>query len=75
MDTPIAYLTIIPRGPRMTSYRLCDGSQRLLWATRAYSTPEGQQGARERMRGWMKATGHRVELASRSAAPAQKRRT
>jgi hypothetical protein len=46
---PIAYLTIIPRG-RMTSYRLCDGAGRLLWATRAYSTPEGQQGARERMR-------------------------
>ncbi len=62
MDTPIAYLTIIPRG-RMTSYRLCDGAGRLLWATRAYTTPEGQQGARERMRAWMKATGCRVELA------------
>ena len=58
----LAYLTIIPRG-RMTSYRLCDGAGHLLWATRAYSTAEGQQGARERMRGWMKATGYRVELA------------
>ena len=62
MDTSIAYLTIIPRG-RMTSYRLCDGAGRLLWATRAYTTPEGQQGARERMRGWMRETGYRVELA------------
>ncbi len=62
MDTRIAYLTIIPRG-RMTSYRLCDGAGRLLWATRAYTTPDGQQGARERMRGWMRETGYRVELA------------
>ncbi len=62
MDTPIAYLTIIQRG-RMTSYRLCDGAGRLLWATRAYSTSEGQQGARESMREWMKAIGCRVELA------------
>jgi hypothetical protein len=61
MDTSIAYLTIIPRG-RMTSYRLCDGAGRLLWATRAYSTADGQQGARERLRAWMKATGSRVEL-------------
>ena len=63
MDTrPIAYLTIVDRG-RMTSYRLCDGAGGLLWATRAYSTAEGQQGARERLRTWMKATGKRVELA------------
>ena len=59
---PIAYLTITPRG-RMTSYRLCDAAGRLLWATRAYSTPEGQQGARARLRAWMKATGYRVEFA------------
>ncbi len=58
---PIAYLTIIDRG-RMTSYHLCDAAGRLLWATRAYSTPEGQQGARERMRAWMKAMGYRVQL-------------
>ncbi len=50
MDTPIAYLHIIPRGQRMTRYRVVDAAGRLLWATRAYSTPEGQQGARERMR-------------------------
>ncbi len=63
IDTrPIAYLIIPPRG-RMTSYRLCDAAGRLLWTTRAYTTPEGQQGARERLRAWMKATGHRVELA------------
>ena len=54
---PIAYLTIVPRGPRMTSYRLCDGAGRLLWVTRAYSTAEGQQGARERLRAWMAETG------------------
>ena len=65
---PITYLTIIPRG-RMTSYRLCDGAGRLVWATRAYSTPEGQQGARERMRGWVRETGYRVEL-----TPTERRR-
>ncbi len=74
MDTrPIAYLTIIPRG-RMTSYRLCDGAGRLLWATRAYSTDEGRDGARARLRVWRAETGYRVELDSRSAAPALKRR-
>ncbi len=74
MDTrPIAYLTIIPRG-RMTSYRLCDAAGRLLWATRAYSTDEGQRGARERMRGWMDETGYRVELSRRNVEPHQKRR-
>ncbi len=63
MDTPIAYLTIIPRGHRMTSYRLTDTAGRLVWATRAYSTDEGKDGARARLREWMKATGCRVELA------------
>ncbi len=57
----LAYLTIMPRGA-MTSYRVCDTVGRLRWATKA-STPEGQQGARKRLRAWMKATGHRVELA------------
>ncbi len=61
MDHPIAYLTIIPCG-RMTNYRMVDTAGRLLWATRAYSTPEAQLGARERMRGWVRATGYRVEL-------------
>ncbi len=50
---PLAYLTIIPRGA-MTSYRVTDTADRLLDATRAYSTPEGQQGARERMRAWIR---------------------
>ncbi len=73
MDTPKAYLTIVPRG-RMTSYRLCDGTGRLLWATRAYTTEEGRDGARARLRAWMAETRYRVELASRSVAPALKRR-
>ncbi len=58
---PIAYLTITPRGPS-TSYRVTDAAGRLLWATRAYSTPEGVDGARERLRTWMKRDGYRVVL-------------
>ena len=58
---PIAYLTIVDRG-RMTSYRLCDAAGRLLWATRAYTTEEGRDGARARLRAWMAETGYRVEL-------------
>ncbi len=73
MDRPIAYLTIILRG-RMTSYRLTDVAGRLLWATRAYTTEAGKDGARARLRAWMAETRYRVELASRSVAPALKRR-
>jgi hypothetical protein len=54
-------LTIVPRGT-MTSFRVSDTTGRLVFATRAYSTEEGTQGARERLRAWMKQTGHRVVL-------------
>ncbi len=61
MDThPIAELVIIPRG-RMTSYRVYAGGT-LIWATRAYRTPEGTQGARERLPAWMARDGYRVVL-------------
>jgi hypothetical protein len=61
-------LTIIPRGT-MTSYRVHDAQGRLIFATRAYSTPEGTQGARGRVRTWCTRTGHKVVL-----APAEQRK-
>ncbi len=61
-------LTIVSRGT-MTSYRVTEATGRLVWATRSYSTPEGTQGARERVRAWMKRTGHKVVL-----APAEQRK-
>jgi hypothetical protein len=59
---PTAFLTIVNRG-RMTSYRVTDATGRLLWATRAFSTDEGRDGARERLRRWVRATGWRVVMA------------
>lgn len=56
-------LTIVPRGA-MTSYRVKDAQGRLIFATRAYSTPEGTQGARERLRAWCKRTGNKLVLAA-----------
>ncbi len=71
MDTrPIAELVIIPRG-RMTSYRVYAGDT-LVWATRATSTPEGVQGARERMRAWMRRDGYRVVLRKEEEHTARK---
>jgi hypothetical protein len=61
-------LTIVPYDA-MTSYRVTDARGVLVWATRAYSTPEGTQGARERLRAWMKRTGHTLTL-----APAEQRK-
>jgi hypothetical protein len=61
-------LTIVPRGP-MTSYRVTDASGRLVWATRAYSTDAGRDGARERVRAWCKRTGHKLVM-----APVEERR-
>ena len=58
---PVAYLTIIPRG-LSTSYRVTDATGQLLWATRAYSTAEGRDGARERLRAWVRRDGYRVVL-------------
>ena len=62
---PTLTLTIVPTGEphgTMTSYRVHDAAGRLVFATRAYSTPEGTQGARERIRAWMRRDGYRVVL-------------
>ncbi len=59
---PTLTLTIVPYGA-MTSYRVCGAQGRLIFATRAYSTSEGTQGARERLRAWCKATGHKLVMA------------
>ena len=61
MVKPIAQLTIINRGPS-TSYRVIDATGRLLWATRAYPGQEGVDGARERLRAWMKRDGYKVVM-------------
>ncbi len=57
---PIAQLTIITRGTS-TSYRV-EAAGKLVWATRAHSTDAGRDGARERLRAWVRATGYRVVL-------------
>jgi hypothetical protein len=57
---PTAELTIITRGAS-TSY-LLSAAGVLVWNTRAYSTPEGTQGARARLRLWLKAHPYRVVL-------------
>ena len=59
-------LTIVPSGEphgTMTSYRVHDAAGRLVFATRAYSTPEGTEGARARLRVWCKRTGHKLVMA------------
>ncbi len=56
-------LTIVPYPHGTTSYRVHDAHGRLVFATRAYSTPEGTEGARGRLRAWMKATGHKLVMA------------
>ncbi len=58
-------LTIVPSGEphgTMTSYRVHDAQGRLVMATRAYSTPEGTEGARERLWAWCKKTGSKLVL-------------
>ncbi len=60
MDKPTAYLTIINRGTS-TSYRV-EAAGKLVWATRAYSTDAGRDGARERLRAWMKRDGYKVVM-------------
>ncbi len=60
-----AYLTIT-QGRVMVSYCVYDAAGRLLWATRAYPGPEGVDGARERVRAWMKRDGYRVVMAKHS---------
>jgi hypothetical protein len=66
---PIAYLTIVNRGP-MTSYRVTDDVGKLIWATRAFSTEEGRDGARERLRAWTRATGYKVVMAGKEVRQA-----
>lgn len=59
---PTALLTIVTRGPS-TSYLLHDAAGVLVWNTRAYSTPAGTAGARERLRAWLRAHPYTVVLA------------
>ncbi len=59
---PTAYLTIT-QGRVMVSYCVYDAAGRLLWATRAYPGQEGVDGARERLRAWMRRDGYRVVMA------------
>jgi hypothetical protein len=64
---PTATLTIITCGPS-TSYLLHDSTGKLLWNTRAYSTPEGTDGARERLRAWLVKHPHTIVLAKEGQA-------
>lgn len=58
---PTAELTIIERGGSV-SYLLYF-EQHLVWNTRSYATPEGRDGARARLRQWLKTHPYRVVLA------------
>ena len=64
---PTAELVIIPRPSGATSYRLYHGRQ-LVWSTRAYSTDAGRNGARERLRQWLRAHPYKVVLVRKEAA-------
>ena len=61
MEKPTAYLTIT-QGRVMVSYCVYNAAGRLLWATRAYPGPEGVDGARKRVRAWMKRDGYKVVM-------------
>ncbi len=66
-------LTIVPTGDpvgTMTSYRVHDARGVLIFATRGYSTPEGTQGARERLRAWCRKTGSKLVMAPAEARQA-----
>ena len=70
---PTLTLTIVPSGEphgTMTSYRVHDAQGRLVFATRAYSTPNGTEGARGRLRAWCKRTGSKLVM-----VPAEQRRS
>ncbi len=60
---PMLTLTIVPTGKphgTMTSYRVHDAQGRLIFATRAYSTPEGSEGARGRVTGLVQEDGEQA---------------
>ena len=59
---PTAQLDIVRTASGATSYRLYHGRQ-LVWSTRAFSTKEGRDGARERLRQWLPSHPFKVVLA------------
>jgi hypothetical protein len=63
---PPAELTIIHRGAS-TSYLLHDSTGALVWNTRALATEAGRDGARARLRGWLKAHPYTVVLKEEQA--------
>ncbi len=59
---PTAELVIVRTISGATSYRLYHGRQ-LVWSTRSFSTDAGRDGARERLRQWLRTHLYRVVLA------------
>ncbi len=59
---PTAEIDIVHTASGATSYRLYHG-RALVWSTRAYSTDAGRDGARERLRQWLRAHPYTVVLA------------
>jgi hypothetical protein len=59
---PVAQLDIVRTASGATSYRLYHGRQ-LVWLTRAFTTDAGRDGARERLRQWLRAHPYTVVLA------------
>ena len=70
---PTAELDIVRTASSATSYRLYHGRQ-LVWNTRAYTTDAGRDGARERLRQWLRTHPYRVILAGYQEAIEQGRR-
>jgi len=64
---PTAELIITRTASGAPSYRLYHGRQ-LVWSTRAYSTDAGRNGARERLRQWLRAHPYKVVLVRKEAA-------
>ena len=59
---PTAELTITRTSPQNDAYRLyVDG--RMVWITRAYPTQAGRDGARERLRAWLRIHPYHVVMA------------
>ncbi len=69
---PPAELVIVRTASGATSYRLYHG-RALVWSTRAYSTEAGRDGARERLRQWLRVHPYKVVLAQEEVQQERRR--
>ena len=69
---PTATRTIVRTASGATSYRL-HAACVLVWNTRAYTTDAGRDGARERLRQWLRAHPYTVVLAQEEGETTRRR--